>query len=185
VKSDVTRHSVQVSRARGRSDPHGVRAARPAPPGKALGLGPRFARNGSRSGIARGDFNGDGFGDLVIVYGSSSGLTTAGAPSTALLPAVPASQLWTQSTFGVASPSEAGDRFGYSLAAGDFYGDGRADLAIGVPLENLGSVADAGAVNVIYGSADGLTSKSDQFWTQALTGTGTSAAGDQFGLALY
>ena len=33
----------------------------------------------------------------------------------------------------------------------DFNGDGFADLAIGVPGEDIGSVASAGAVNVIYG----------------------------------
>jgi hypothetical protein len=40
---------------------------------------------------------------------------------------------------------------------GDFNGDGFADLAIGVPEEDTGGAEDAGAVNVIYGSASGLT----------------------------
>ncbi|HYU57407.1 MAG TPA: integrin alpha, partial [Actinomycetota bacterium] len=37
----------------------------------------------------------------------------------------------------------------------DFNGDGYGDLAVGVPGENIGSVANAGAVNVIYGSPTG------------------------------
>ena len=36
-------------------------------------------------------------------------------------------------------------------APDDFNGDWYADLAIGVPDENIGSVADAGAVNILYG----------------------------------
>src|SRR5204863_4709421 len=38
----------------------------------------------------------------------------------------------------------------------DFNGDGFADLAIGVSSEDVGTIADAGAVNVLYGSAAGL-----------------------------
>ncbi|MCP5013763.1 MAG: hypothetical protein GY938_00600, partial [Ketobacter sp.] len=44
-----------------------------------------------------------------------------------------------------------------TAAAGDFNGDGFMDLATGVPNEAIGSIAGAGAVNVIYGSASGLT----------------------------
>ena len=54
---------------------------------------------------------------------------------------------------------------------GDFNGDGFDDLAIGVAAEDLGSIfnADAGGVEVIYGSSVGLSATSphaDQFWTQ-------------------
>ena len=38
----------------------------------------------------------------------------------------------------------------------DFNNDGAADLAIGVPFEWVGAIQDAGAVNVLYGSAGGL-----------------------------
>ena len=38
----------------------------------------------------------------------------------------------------------------------DFNNDGFADLAVGVPYEDVGAVIDAGAVNVLYGSAEGL-----------------------------
>jgi FG-GAP repeat len=51
----------------------------------------------------------------------------------------------------------------------DFNNDGFADLAIGVRNEVLGGAGDAGAVNVIYGSSDGLSAtavRPDQFWTQ-------------------
>jgi hypothetical protein len=46
----------------------------------------------------------------------------------------------------------------------DFNGDGCADLAIGVPREDVGSVTDAGMVNVIYGGSQGLTAAHNQGW---------------------
>ena len=46
---------------------------------------------------------------------------------------------------------------------GDFNGDGEADLAVGVPGEDVGTVTDAGAVNVVYGSGAGLLSDGNQF----------------------
>src|SRR5688572_10181676 len=52
----------------------------------------------------------------------------------------------------------------------DFNGDGRADLAVGVPAENLGSIFEAGAVNVIYGSASELTAAGNQFLNQDTPG---------------
>ena len=47
--------------------------------------------------------------------------------------------------------SENSDKFGSSLASGDFNGDNSDDLAVGVPGEGLGNISSAGAVNVIYG----------------------------------
>ena len=59
-------------------------------------------------------------------------------------------QLWHQSSPGAAGVPEAGDFFGDALAAGDFDGDGDSDLAVGVPRETIGDIADAGAVNMLY-----------------------------------
>ncbi len=50
----------------------------------------------------------------------------------------------------MAGVPEAGDFFGDALAAGDFDGDGDSDLAVGVPRETIGDIADAGAVNMLY-----------------------------------
>ena len=47
----------------------------------------------------------------------------------------------------------------------DFNHDGADDLAVGVPSEDVGSTHDAGAVNVLYGTAGG-----------GLTGSPSSAA---------
>jgi hypothetical protein len=63
--------------------------------------------------------------------------------------------IWHQDVAGVPDAAEAGDRFGSSLATGDFNGDGADDLAIGVPLEDVNGNADAGAVNILYGTPAG------------------------------
>lgn len=129
------------------------------------------------SALATGDFNQDGEIDLAIgvpwegvgsnkseagavnvLYGAASGLTTAG------------DQIWSQDAPGVAGGSEATDRFGASVTAGDFDGDGYADLAIGVPGESVDGIPGAGAVNVLYGSGDGLAADRDQIWTQNTSG---------------
>lgn len=69
----------------------------------------------------------------------------------------------------------------------DFDGDGYADLAVGVPGEDLGSRAskrDAGAVQVLYGSRSGPTAR-DQLWHQDSTGIkGAAERGDRFGEVL-
>lgn len=62
----------------------------------------------------------------------------------------------------------------------DFNGDGYADLAIGVPYENLGTMEGAGAVNVLYGSAEGLTAAGDQLWSQDSTGVKGVAHGARY-----
>jgi hypothetical protein len=108
-----------------------------------------------------------------ILYGSAAGLSTTG------------SQIFTQDSPSIAGGVEAGDWFGATLAAGDFGKSMQADLAIGVPLEDLGGATDAGAVHVLYGSLSGLTATGSQMWSQDSPGiTGEAESGDHFGLAL-
>ena len=76
----------------------------------------------------------------------------------------------------------------------DFDGDGYADLAIGVPGEDIGSDRDAGWSTSCTAASDGLTAGGDQAWTQDTAGvqrhaakvppTPAIAAGDAFGCAL-
>ena len=68
---------------------------------------------------------------------------------------------------------------------GDFDGDGYDDLAVGSPGESVGDSAQAGAVNVLYGSEAGLTATGNQQWTQDSPGVGGRAqANDAFGVSL-
>ena len=60
-------------------------------------------------------------------------------------------------------------------------------MAFGVPFEDVAAIADAGAVNLLYGQAGGLqaTSPNDQFWNQDSASVQDDAeTGDEFGLSL-
>jgi len=142
--------------------------------------------------LAGGDFNGDGYSDLAVgvpfesigftvffsglvnvIYGSATGLAAAG------------NQIWNQNSPGILDTAEGFDYFGDSLAGGDFNGDGYSDLAIAVPGESVGSIDDAGQINVIYGSASGLAAGGNQIWNQNSPGIlDTAEAGDLFGSSL-
>lgn len=67
----------------------------------------------------------------------------------------------------------------------DFNGDGFSDVAVGVPFEDVSGFEDAGAVNILYGTATGLTSTGSQIWSQGSPGIrGVLEWGDKFGTAL-
>jgi hypothetical protein len=68
---------------------------------------------------------------------------------------------------------------------GDFNNDGYDDLAIGAPYEGIGTTGSAGAVNILYGSSDGLSSVGDQMWHQNTPGIlGICETDDRFGTTL-
>jgi hypothetical protein len=155
---------------------------------------------GSRFGaaVASGDFDGDDYSDLAIgapthdqnasLVDSGMVFVAYGSPDGLRPLTVHHESRFAQDSAGILDSGEAGDQFGYALAAGDFNDDWYCDLAVGVPFENVGSVADAGAVNVIYGSPIGLDDNSqlaNQFWHQNSADVdGVAEANDHFGLAL-
>lgn len=80
--------------------------------------------------------------------------------------------------------SEPGDKFGWSVAAGDFNNDGLDDLAIGAPNKTIIDVEKAGVVYVIYGSSGGLEINSMQIWYDTLATGGGTEKDDSFGWSL-
>jgi hypothetical protein len=152
----------------------------------ALVAAPALPASAAPLGISS-DFNGDGYRDqaigapsgtvggkksagyVAVVYGSASGLDTAQR------------QIVHQDSPGVSGAPETGDQFGYATAAGDFNGDGYADLAVGAPGEDLGSVRDPGTVTLLRGGPSGVgggtTWSVEPDWSDTLIG-GSLAAGD-------
>lgn len=114
--------------------------------------------------LAAGDFNNDGYDDLamgapgedgagpdridsgevIVSYGSTAGLLTGQAP-----------WLTEDGIFG--SGSEAGDRFGSALTAGDFDADGYDDLVVGMAGEDTAFAGESsGAALLLRGAYHGL-----------------------------
>jgi hypothetical protein len=101
-------------------------------------------------------------GQVSVVHGSANGLALTGA------------KLFDQSMSGMRGTPENNDRYGETLAAGDFNSNGCDDLVIGAPGENVThasgdhSVTNAGAVYVVYSwkktNSGGLTTGGNQSW---------------------
>lgn len=144
---------------------------------------------------ASGDIDGDGYDDLVtgephspddggesmtgglvgVYLGGRSG--PAGVEGQGTPP-----RWWTQDSPGVPGSSERGDGWGSDLSVADTNGDGYADVAIGAPEEDNGTVADAGMVTVLRGTRSGLTATGAQWWTQdAPSVPGAVERADRFG----
>lgn len=158
------------------------------------GLGKTPTKLTDAAATTIGDVDKDGFGDLImrtvpggvvenlpydhgtlkVFYGTASG------PSTTRTKTID------QNTAGVPGVNEDGDQFGNALSADDVNGDGYADVAVGIPYEDLeAGQKDAGSVVQLYGGSGGLSGTGAQAFTQDTAGVpGAAEAGDYFGAAV-
>ena len=141
------------------------------------------------SSMAAGDFNNDGYDDLVVgayhesieaPVASEAGMISVLMGSASGLGISDGTCLYQLEGFLLPGTAGANDNLGKALAVGNFDGDAYEDLAIGAPFDNAG-----GSVTVVPGSAGGLDLAQAEVWTQSTAGmVDTEEAGDRFGAAL-
>ena len=147
--------------------------------------------------LAAGDFDNDDYEDLAIAdpkladWDGSIFVSEAGA---VYVVAGSASGLdpgdyerWSQEASGVPGGAEPFDHMGEALGIGNFDGNSRADLAIGLPFngDGVGDVGDPGAVVTLHGSSSLLTASGALFLEQGASGLPDLVeTNDRFGNAL-
>lgn len=143
---------------------------------------------GTRS-VAAGDIDKDGYDDVVtgdpggagsagsvtVRWGAAGGIGT-GREATVL----------DQDSEGVPGTGESGDSFGADVSVRDVTGDGHADIAVGVPGEDVGGTPATGAVVLLKGSASGVATTGAQTFHQETAGVpGVAEADDGFGAGVH
>jgi FG-GAP repeat len=114
-----------------------------------------------------------GAGSVLVMYGTPAGLSATG------------SRQFDEGTAGVPGNPQTDGHFGDAVRAGSFGRSSEFDLAVGAPEEQIGTVAGAGSVTVLYGSPTGLRSANAQRFSQATPGmAGDPGSSDHFGSSL-
>lgn len=107
--------------------------------------------------LAAGDFNGDGKCDLAASMptyqfsGSNDGAVLVWLGTGPVGASLGGVTTWPTRVIGVQDDLDVGSRFGFSLAAGDLTGDGRAELVVGRAYHG----ANHGTVYVFQGAEEG------------------------------
>jgi hypothetical protein len=139
-----------------------------------------------------GEFNGDGYEDVVvgasdenvgsIVNAGSVTVLYSNGPDGGLVS--DGSKTFTQDTSGVMGSAEASDHFGASMHASTITGMGHSDLLIGVPSEDTHGATNNGAFNLLLGGGgSGITVTGDEYWSLGHI-NGTEQDGAQFARSL-
>ncbi|MFI8188646.1 FG-GAP and VCBS repeat-containing protein [Streptomyces sp. NPDC085946] len=151
-----------------------------------LSSGPSMTLTDRQGGLGPsavvGDFDKNGYGDIALARpdkdNGKGAVTvwrgTSSGPS--------GSTTFTQATSGVSGTPEADDNFGYAVSAADADGDGYADLAIGVPHEDVDGREDQGGVHLLRGGSGGLSGTRSSWIPQTVLGPAASLA--SFGYAV-
>lgn len=106
-------------------------------------------------------------GEVVFGFGLHGAVVVFAGTASGLDPVVGTEKIYSQLIDGILGTIQDGDEFGYSLAAGNFDGDLQTDLAIGVPGESELGTTESGAVQVLYGTTDGLSPTGSQFFVES------------------
>ena len=126
-------------------------------------------------------------GNDLVTVATTTTTTRGGSPSLSRRRIDPARSTTRSTSLETASSNRRAPDASLLMAGApwDFNGDGYGDVAIGAPGEDVGSVANAGSVTVMYGSATGTTPTGSQVWTQDVEGVpGSPGTGDQFGYSV-
>ncbi|MCH0567295.1 trypsin-like serine protease [Streptomyces sp. MUM 2J] len=136
------------------------------------------------------DFNCDGVEDIAIADPKATVGGDAGAGVVRVVYGGGKTAEINQDLDWVRGGSEPDDWFGEAMDTVDYNQDGCTDLVVGTPSEDLGSVKDAGMVDILYGAPNGIGTGAlkDTHFEQGAgngsLGASTAEAGDRTGQAL-